>query len=334
MPGGNAGFTTLAVVIEDTPRDVVTVSASSVGSTSHEPGLATFETCRKWQPQLVELRPQLRHSFQLLSPRLQHFKLLSPRVQAAATSATNAMRAARMDMLLAKRCLCFCIAATYCVLAIGWWAPAGASSTRTDEQALLSIDQLIAIISRPPPQSPRMLRTPLPPGLPSPPPPPPSPGPPPLPPPSPLPTPPPSPPHPSQPTSPLYPPPLTHAQLVVTHTAAHAAECTPWWLCVWPHPPGAAPPPPYPPPPPPPVPSPPPTLPSPPPSTMAMAHLSGARCDELLADSGSRLHQLWSSNGWKLRQPGEGACWKGDGWKFFDDSWWGRSCGRAPFMYT
>ena len=52
------------------------------------------------------------------------------------------------------------------------------------------------------------------------------------------------------------------------------------------------------------------------------------QCTALLQDPGSRLHQLWGSEGWVVRSSHQGACWQGDGWQFFDDAWWGRSCSR------
>ena len=54
-------------------------------------------------------------------------------------------------------------------------------------------------------------------------------------------------------------------------------------------------------------------------------------CSALLHDRSSQLHKLWGKEGWRKREPErkhDPTCWGGDGWRFFDDAWWGRDCER------
>ena len=51
----------------------------------------------------------------------------------------------------------------------------------------------------------------------------------------------------------------------------------------------------------------------------------------MLRDKSSRLHQLWSSQGWRVRWPGQAACWGRDGRRFFENAWRGERCGRNWF---
>ena len=106
-----------------------------------------------------------------------------------------------------------------------------------------------------------------------------------------------------------------------------------------PPPPSPSPAPPWPSPPPPPPPSPlapsplppVPPVPSSPPYSSYVApdgFMDHAQCTAMLKNQGSRLNQLWGRDGWRVRLPGDAACWQGNGWPFFDDAWWGKDCGR------
>lgn len=59
--------------------------------------------------------------------------------------------------------------------------------------------------------------------------------------------------------------------------------------------------------------------------------MSHEQCVALWQDKRSRFHQLWGRNGWEIRNHGDRGCWDndgGNGYSFFDDAWWGRSCAR------
>ena len=78
----------------------------------------------------------------------------------------------------------------------------------------------------------------------------------------------------------------------------------------------------------------PPPLPPPPPPPPPLNNMGHEQCTKLLRDRGSQLHKLWSAEGWRKREASRGdpACWPGDGQRFFDDAWWGKSCGRNWYM--
>jgi hypothetical protein len=51
------------------------------------------------------------------------------------------------------------------------------------------------------------------------------------------------------------------------------------------------------------------------------------RCELVWADPTSRLHDLWGSTGWRVRQrPYGSACWGDDGERFFEAAWEGTEC--------
>ena len=96
----------------------------------------------------------------------------------------------------------------------------------------------------------------------------------------------------------------------------------------------------YPQPPTPPAPpSPPPVpphlpLPPAPPSSL----LSHATCQKLWAEPTSRFHDLWGTEGWKVRGKANRPCWgksAEEGFQYFDDAWWGKACeGRNWYTGT
>mmetsp|Transcript_39965 Transcript_39965/g.97062 ORF Transcript_39965/g.97062 Transcript_39965/m.97062 type:complete len:464 (+) Transcript_39965:28-1419(+) len=98
-------------------------------------------------------------------------------------------------------------------------------------------------------------------------------------------------------------------------------------------PPAPPPPPcPHPPPlPPPPAPSPSPPPAQPPNYVAPPGFMDHEQCSALFADRGSRFHQLWAQEGWRVLNPGMTPCWGENGWQFFDDAWWGRQCKRNWF---
>ena len=65
-----------------------------------------------------------------------------------------------------------------------------------------------------------------------------------------------------------------------------------------------------------------------------MSQLNHATCEMLWQDSRSRFHDLWGETGWVTRQPGMPGCWGNDGYKYFDDAWWGRSCSQNWYTGT
>lgn len=104
--------------------------------------------------------------------------------------------------------------------------------------------------------------------------------------------------------------------------------------------PPAAPSPPWPPLPPPlpPQPLPPPNPPSPPPAphpqpppdqgALDTPFLNLEKCNALLSNPDSRLHQLWGDAGWESRLRGEPGCWGDDPSSFFRNALNGESCER------
>ena len=83
--------------------------------------------------------------------------------------------------------------------------------------------------------------------------------------------------------------------------------------------------------PPPAVPSPRPSnppLPTPDQAALDSRYLNQAKCSALFADPGSRLHQLWSTEGWLVRRGGTQGCWGDDPDTFFTNAERGTTCGR------
>ena len=98
-------------------------------------------------------------------------------------------------------------------------------------------------------------------------------------------------------------------------------------------PPSGPPPPNAPPPRPPAVPSPRPShppLPSPDQAALDSPYMNQAKCSALLSDPSSRLHQLWSTDGWRARMGGRGSpgCWEDDPDTFFANAANGTTCSR------
>lgn len=59
-------------------------------------------------------------------------------------------------------------------------------------------------------------------------------------------------------------------------------------------------------------------------------------CEAYWMDPNSRFHDLWSKEGWVVLKhtKNEKACWGDDGFQYFDDAWWGRSCDRNWYTGT
>jgi hypothetical protein len=78
----------------------------------------------------------------------------------------------------------------------------------------------------------------------------------------------------------------------------------------------------------------PPSPPPPPPSVPRPAapekNFNHQKCLAYWGDPTHRFHQLWGPEGWKVRRNNGWACWgdRQQGWKYFDDTWWGRPCER------
>jgi len=60
-------------------------------------------------------------------------------------------------------------------------------------------------------------------------------------------------------------------------------------------------------------------------------YLNHEKCQAYFANGDHRFHQLWGNEGWRVRQKGGWSCFgsdRGQGWRYFDDAWWGRDCAR------